>query len=745
MAVFYFGEVSAQEEIDDSYVYLSVNFDEISQYDNHVLQVVNRGTSDALGVRVYVVLTNQRKISDFGHGKDNVHGKGTSYSSIQSNGEGDTVGTWEIGTLEAGGSRTLELVTGLDNTRDSGATYMMAKSTATISSDSWERIEWLRDNVAVSWRIEGLLAREGPVLDNQGGVMVSVDDQNPEPGDSVKFTLTVGNLNRGGGEGKRNSIVDVEVQVRLAPGLEFASDWTPNPGQGTFTKTDSRLGRWDVGDLLDPRVDSSRFQTMEVQARLTTDSLEDIPLEERCFRAWVSDMRPPPDPDYVMGRLTACLGDDPPVLFESGDLDVPSVYPCVGVSTSTPPYPCRNEDNDNRIDSGLELVARASLEDHQTALLRARGVGRFDVGQATSSPEVMLRPKSVIIQVKDPAGRAVDGSSVTWQTAGGSGNAPGVAVREDVDFVHEAGGWSDAKHRVSATGVNGGARPGSLSIKYTYCDPNDLPNCYFEYADADSSDFNDPIPFGDRFGTYSADVFYELGSLGTYFVKREVKGTHSSTEYSAGTSNLVIHAGPIAELGVLDGGASMEVPAGQRAFSIVAVNSGPDDAPAVEVKITGLSAKDVQSHSATRGSFDADSGVWTIGELKTKEYARIVNGRSGEVLTIIPDRSADKEIGVSISNTEDYSVVIGGTTHSTKYYDYIEGNDSATVSHHEGTGDAAADAAGDGSGRRGDAGALDGVAVAVPAGDRGIRDREVNGRWEVLDRAAGSGCQAGVR
>ena len=145
---------------------------------------------------------------------------------------------------------------------------------------------------------------------------------------------------------------------------------------------------------------NSRFgepsETVEIQASLTAESLEDIPLEERCFTAWVSDMKPTPDPGYFLGRLTECLGDDPPVLFESGDLDLFMVYPCVGVSTSTPPYPCRNEDNDNSIDSGLELVVPVPVPDHPT--LRAKGVGRFDSGQATSSPKVMLRPESVIIQ-----------------------------------------------------------------------------------------------------------------------------------------------------------------------------------------------------------------------------------------------------------------------------------------------------------------------------------------------------------
>ena len=206
---------------------------------------------------------------------------------------------------------------------------------------------------------------------------------------------------------------------------------------------------------------------------------------------------------------------------------------------------------------------------------------------------------------------------------------------------------------------------------------------------------------------------------------------------------------------------------GQRAFSIVAVNHGPDDAPAVEVKITGLKADDVQRHSATRGSFDADSGVWTIGELETRDYKRTASGRDGEVLTIIPDRSADKEIGVSIRNTQDYQVCIdssrddvelsspsqtackaeasSNTWHTTNYYDHIENNDSATVSQREGTGDLLPTLQVSGLGGAAMLARWTELPSAVPARDRGLRDTEVNGRGEVLDRAAGSDHQAGVR
>ena len=56
-----------------------------------------------------------------------------------------------------------------------------------------------------------------------------------------------------------------------------------------------------------------------------------------------------------------------------------------------------------------------------------------------------------------------------------------------------------------------------------------------------------------------------------------------------------------------------------------------------------MKADEVQSHSTTMGSFDPGSGVWTIGELKDQRaYLRPVNGRDGEVLTIIPNRSADR-------------------------------------------------------------------------------------------------------
>ena len=693
MAAFSFGVASAQEESDDSLIDLTVYFGGYSLLGSkleYFLEAKNRGNADAVGVRVEVFLQNQ-KISPGNFGGPGA--AGTSYSSIKSKGNGDTEGTWEIGTLRAGETKTLVMSVGLDNKRDSNADSMFGRSTATISSDTGEAAALLHDNEATAfgiYRKDGKTnVSHGVMLDNSAAVMVSVDDQNPRPGASVNFTLVVVNLNAYiPSQLKDNSIVDVEVPIRLAPGLEFASGWTPAPSQGTFMKANSRSGTWDVGDIVAAR---SEAKTMQVEAELTTDSLASIPLEERCFSAWVSDMTPPPDPGFVLGSLTECLGDDPPVLLEEGTLGVMTAFPCVGVLT----YPCVDKDRNGVSDAGV-VVAAAAEADNLT--VRGHGVGRVDVGATSTNQQVILRPENgVIIQVKDPQGRIFDtqsnsltsGTTPSWQTArepnsqSGNYEVGGVTITwTRKNFNDQIADWSSYVRGVSVAGLNGSAAPGRVRVRpprtgSIFLDPNPT---------AERNPLNLTSP-----STTVAALFVEFDKLGTYVFNYNAKLARTDTTEDpnsyTGTGRYIFHVGPIAELSVRDGGPNLSVPAGQRAFSVLAVNNGPDDAPDAEVTIKGLSAGDVQSHSATKGSFDATSGVWTIGELRAKEKAQNLSGRDGEVLTIIPNRSADKEITATVRNTQDYSVVISETTHTTKYYDYIEGNDSATIGLHEGTGD----------------------------------------------------------
>lgn len=121
--------------------------------------------------------------------------------------------------------------------------------------------------------------------------------------------------------------------------------------------------------------------------------------------------------------------------------------------------------------------------------------------------------------------------------------------------------------------------------------------------------------------------------------------------------------------------------------------------------MTGLSEGDVLSHDATAGSFDPSSGVWSIGGLRESGYYQDNYQRDGEVLTIFVSDDASAEITATITNTQNYSVCIDSngndvnaasasactgtnTWHTTKYYDYISDNDSATINATGGTGTA---------------------------------------------------------
>ena len=161
---------------------------------------------------------------------------------------------------------------------------------------------------------------------NRLGLLLSVDELGPAAGDDLNFDLTAQNLS--GAHAPVSDFIDligdIEIRVELSSGLEFKSttDWT----RPTGFVTAGPLATWkpdpvdSKNDTMQTALPSSR--EIEIQTQLTSDSLDDIPLEERCITAWVADSTPPPQADYVLGSLKQCLGDDPTVLFEEGN------WPC---------------------------------------------------------------------------------------------------------------------------------------------------------------------------------------------------------------------------------------------------------------------------------------------------------------------------------------------------------------------------------------------------------------------------------
>ncbi len=546
-----------------------------------------------------------------------------------------------------------------------------------IESDPVELPRFRFNNTTEHWAIEN--RREVRVGSNNiagvnrytnGDIAIDVagiSDRLPRQGGATTFTMAARidpkKITRGGidvaDSHRDDTLFDVEVEISLSPGLSFAAN---QPEAPSGTTLDTTTGIWNMGTFLR----SSGSTLLPVAVNLTADSLADLPLEERCLTAKVVKAVPWFANDPLKRQndtATACLGKE---LLSSGAMDLIDYYPCIS-DTSTP---CTSTGT-------LELVA-------------ARRVGgQFEYRQ----------PETVIVHVPDPGGRFSKNGSLVWSTVN--------LMDMRNTWTRLTSSWS-VKQSVRVTAPGGGDAPG----RWLLTDTDDSANS-FDLLDAmDSSTvtfgFFDLSDAGNDPALYYLEAKVDFWALGTYKALLGIYGRLSGTTYTD-SGTYIFHVGPVADLAVRDAGANMEVPAGQRAFSIVAVNNGPDDAPAVRVKITGLKADEVQHHSATRGSFDPDSGVWTIGDLRTKEYFRRVSDRDGEVLTIIPDRSADKEIGVSIRNTQDYQVCIdssrenvelsspsqtackaedsSNTWHTTNYYDHLENNNSATVSQHEGTGD----------------------------------------------------------
>ncbi len=341
-------------------------------------------------------------------------------------------------------------------------------------------------------------------------------------------------------------------------------------------------------------------------------------------------------------------------------MDLIDYYPCIS-ATSTP---CTSEDT-------LELVVANRYETRQ--------------------------PESVIVHVPDPEGRFSKNGSLVWSTV------------NLMNFRHTqtrlTSGWS-IKDSGTVTAPGGGDAPG----RWLLTDPDDSANTLDLLDAMDSStvtnEFFDLSDIGTDPTQYVLNIKVDFWALGTYNALLGIFGRVSGTTYTD-SGTYIFHVGPVAELEVRDGDSGL-APAGTRAFTIVAVNNGPDDAPAAQVTVSGLNVGDYVSHSATAGAFDSTSGVWTIGELRETGYLQDVYGHDGEVLTIITSAAVDTEITAAITNTQDYQVCIDSshddvdlsspsetacttedstnTWHTAKYYDYVDGNDSATIKAKDGTG-----------------------------------------------------------
>ena len=411
------------------------------------------------------------------------------------------------------------------------------------------------------------------------------------------------------------------------------------------------------------------------------------PLEELCLTAEVTNATPWFEFDLRKREndiAKVCLGQDPPVVVSEGEIVLWWLHDCVGVND----VPCGTADDE------IRLFARVNHGDISLPTGYRRDLSPY------RSHLTYLDPESVVVQVIDPSGRQyddnshslTDGTTVSWQTAredSGKFNQEGVRVwYSRQGFNANIGDWNNLVRTVSVSGLDGAAPPGQVKVRHdstaasTFYDP--APPSYTHMR----------APFGlTSPATINNDYFLEFENLGTYVVNFNALANHTNGTGYPASGDYIFHVGPIAELAVMDVGAGSPLATpGQAAYTIQAANNGPDRAPAARVTLTGVpEGAEAVTLDGTYRETSCSDGIcqaeWTLGELPVSS-SRPGRGQSEHptLAIIAPDGVPASDIQATIANTEDYSVLIDGVTHSTYYYDHIEENNTATIAAQPGAG-----------------------------------------------------------
>ena len=720
------GTARAQQGTEYDYVDLIVTYEYTTSIEVEYT-VRNIGTATATGVTVSFLLEDLQagtfSTLPFGTAPPPPTDKSTVDSTNQTF-------TWEVGTIPPG--ETPGILKFSTSTHGNSPGDRIGVITATASSNQPEPGFLKSNNVIKVYSYAPLPGRTSRHMrHNLLALLLSVEDLSPDAGDVVDFDLTAQNL-AGASTFTLNLVGEIEIKVELSDGLEFRQGWNPSATDKFRIAAGRQSASWTPDEVDGDGNDNTRpdNRNVDMEVQLTSDPLDKIPLEERCITAWVEDSIPPPNPDYVLGSLTQCLGDRP-VLFTKGSIGMLVPFPCVGIVN----HVCRDLDGDGASDSKVVVAAAAPLLDETVNLdtkesvdlaLRSRNIVHRESFRNIPDAAFLL-PDDVIIQVKDPEGRindtyashSLNTSGASWQTGRNTTSTfvplaqrrsvPGVLVTYTRKTLAKQPGesataWSNLNQALSVTKDGEDAQSkfrvrSNGTAQRTTAFPFDL-----TAPTGRTTTSTSVIPY-----------FFQFAELGTYSVSFHVNATRSGTVYPPkemgqhryATGTYTFHVGPIAELEVRDGGPGFP-PSGSQAFTIVAVNNGPDKAPAAKVTLTGLPASPKPDYTATKGKLDLVNGawVWTIGEMAVTDITQIPSGREGEILTIAAGNS--REITASIANTQDYQVCIdrsgddvdtiyrstclatsSNTWHTTNYYDYDDSNSkNVTIAARPGAGTA---------------------------------------------------------
>ena len=500
------------------------------------------------------------------------------------------------------------------------------------------------------------------------------------------------------GQGLTNVIVTMTASRRALDGC--VDVWLPSGSSldtSSVTYSDSR-DTYEPGGKCRPASPDDVSGAFRLASGVISDRSVTLPVRGamagQCVRAHVSAL-PPTGPGEFLddpndNEAEACFGSQPPEreLFESGEVALFTVFDCFSRQTD----PCDGTDG-----------------------VRVRAVNK------NVDPETIMAPGTTIVQVQDPAARVydsyirsstqqsvTDANTVSWQTATDvhanfTGTREGVKIFfSRIPFNGQLNNWVKvAGEHVAVRGLDGGDPPGDMYIRTSLGSAitrmESGSNWTATYSGTSSkSDSSNP-----------SEWFAEFEKLGTYVLEYTTIGNRDDTNGDCQTEYLpsgvtaaycdtetyTFHVGPVAELGVRDGGTSAEAPASRRAFTIEAVNNGPDPSQRAEVTVRLPAGVSVDKALPSAGVYDAARSVWVFDELLANRP---------QTLVLTTDAAEGTEITASIAQDTSYTVCIdsngdnldhdgetactgaGGSWHEGTIFDYLDSNNRASIGAHRG-------------------------------------------------------------
>ena len=572
---------------------------------------------------------------------------------------------------------------------------------ATIrSKSSHESPERMDNNSARVWETWNTGSTVGPARPFYS-VLVSADNRHPEPGDTVNFTVSTSQPGESDGS---QLYADACVNVWLTTGLtagapsfdpsgltDLAYDTSNNRECGG---TGGASGVFKVGG---PHPQSAENLNISMILPVTVGS--SVTVGDQCLTAEIFATPPTGAGDAFDdpsdNRVVYCLGYPPPEPFDSGEVRTWTIYACKdGVA-------------DDMCDTAAEVDVRV--------LATIEG----------SDEDRVLDNATALIHIKDVPGRVFDanddsvtgGTTVSWQTASDE-HMDFTGTRSGVQTVLHSGpvtdygtNWSNFRITYTASGLDGGNPPGDLHVRDNFDG-----SAYWKLTSANSYSFQDPFDL--TFSNTGTAQFLEFPNLGTYvldttaFLKHATidDDSDSETDVFSGMGRTIFHVGPIAELGVSDGGPSGGATADQVAFTVIGVNNRDEVAENGKIVVelpagtTGLT-----TIPANTGTFDGTASpptwTWDIRDLELADRRASKGLPEGEFVTLIVEGASTGDTATANVVYDPYEVCVAsdGTTatattetactaiagaswHSGTVFDYNDDNDTATLTARVGGG-----------------------------------------------------------